>query len=269
LSEGYTVFCNVSHGENTSETAETPRPYQVEHFNEKFRNSSKHFCVFCVYWLRGVCMTPNLSSTMDLPMDPGSLQGTAIKARYLRFGPFCIDQHRQQVSRSGVRIRLQGKVYQVLIVLLQKQGEVVTREELKQALWPADTHVNYDANVNTTVNKLRQALGESTEKPLYIETIPRKGYSFISTAEYSDVPYPAISGKLAESGLVNSGGSGESSDAGVPRSKRWLTVIIIGLILAGMLLGAGAATYWISHFAPQLRHSALQKANCGSAGNAC
>jgi hypothetical protein len=70
-------------------------------------------------------------------MDPAFLQGTAIKARYVRFDRFCIDQHRQQVSRNGARIRLQGKVYQVLIVLLQKQGEVVTREELKQALWSA------------------------------------------------------------------------------------------------------------------------------------
>src|ERR1700740_56270 len=130
---------------------------------------------------------------MDICMDADLLQETSIEARYVRFGPFCIDQHRQQVSRNGVRLRLQGKVYQVLIVLLHKQGEVVTREELKQALWPADTHVIYDANGNTTENKLRQALGESTEKPKYIETIPRKGYSFISTAEFSTSPFPAAS----------------------------------------------------------------------------
>ena len=214
-------------------------------------------------------MTPNFSSTMDLPMDPGLLRGTSIKARYVRFGPFCIDQHRQQVSRSGARIRLQGKVYQVLIVLLQKQGEVVTREELKQALWPADTHVNYDANVNTTVNKLRQALGESTEKPVYIETIPRKGYSFISTAEFSETPLPAISGNLPESETPNAASCGESSHTQAPRSNKWFTVIIVGLILAGMLLGAGVATYWISHFAPQLRHSALRKAPRSAGSNAC
>ena len=215
-------------------------------------------------------MTPNLGSTMDLPMDPGLLQGNSIKARYVRFGPFCIDQHRQQVFRNGARLRLQGKVYQVLIVLLQKQGEVVTRDELKQALWPADTHVNYDANVNTTVNKLRQALGESTDKPQYIETIPRKGYSFISTAEFSDAPFPAATpGKLPGAEAASPGSPGESTGADVPRSNRWLTVVIVGLILAGMLLGAGVATYWISHFAPQLRHSALQKAKCGSASNAC
>src|ERR1700747_1506709 len=136
-------------------------------------------------------MTPNFSSTLDPAMDPGFLQEAPIKARYVRFGPFCIDQHRQQVSRSGARIRLHGKVYQVLIVLLQKQGEVVTREELKQALWPADTHVNYDANVNTTVNKLRQALGDSSENPVYIETIPRKGYCLIVPAEFANLPVVA------------------------------------------------------------------------------
>ena len=203
-------------------------------------------------------------------MDPGLLHGTSVKARYVRFGPFGIDQQRQQVSRNGARLRLQGKVYQVLIVLLQKQGEVVTRDELKQALWPADTHVNYDANVNTTVNKLRQALGESTDKPLYIETIPRKGYSFISTAEFSDVPFVVAAPAGAQTGgSGKSAGASEVAATDSPRTKRWLTVIIVGLILAGMLLGAGVATYWISHFAPQLRHSAAKNANCVPSSNAC
>jgi len=194
-------------------------------------------------------------------MDSGLLQDPPNKARYLRFGPFHIDQQRQQVFRGSTRLRLQGKVYQVLIVLLQKQGEVVTRDELKQALWPADTHVNYDANVNTTVNKLRQALGESTDKPLYIETIPRKGYSFIGTAEFSDVPFPVTTAPKSQgSGSVVAGDSAQESPDGTPRSNKWLTVIIVGLILAGMLLGAGASTYWISHFAPQMRHSAVKTA---------
>jgi len=202
-------------------------------------------------------------------MDPGLLQGTSSKARYVRFGPFCIDQQRQQVSRNGARLRLQGKVYQVLMVLLQKQGEVVTRDELKQALWPADTHVNYDANVNTTVNKLRQALGESTDKPLYIETIPRKGYSFISTAEFSDVPLLAAPEGAQTGAPARSADSSGLAAADSPRTKRWLTVIIVGLILAGMLLGAGVATYWISHFAPQPRHSAAKNADCLPSSNAC
>ncbi|HEY1422594.1 MAG TPA: winged helix-turn-helix domain-containing protein [Candidatus Acidoferrum sp.] len=199
-------------------------------------------------------MNSNFGSAAQPAMDTASPQGSANNARYVRFGPFYIDQRRQQVFRSGSRLRLQGKVYQVLMALLQKQGEVVTRDELKHALWPSDTHVNYDANVNTTVNKLRQALGESTEKPLYIETIPRKGYSFISSAEFSEQPFPAavlVDSEQAAGSAVPGG----TEDSNPPSSSKWRSIIIVGLILVGMLLGAGVATYWISHFAPQIRHS--------------
>ena len=119
----------------------------------------------------------------DPLMDHQYLSEFATSPRYLRFGPFSVDRQRQQVYRDGGKLRLQGKVYQVLLVLIEKQGEVVTREQLRQALWPADTHVNYDANVNTTVNKLRLALGDSPEQPAYIETIPRLGYCFVGPVE--------------------------------------------------------------------------------------
>ncbi len=192
-------------------------------------------------------------------MDSDFLQDAIRSARYLRFGPFSIDQQRQQVCRNGIRLRLQGKVFQVLMVLVHKQGEVVSREELKQALWPADTHVNYDANVNTTVNKLRQALGESTEKPLYIETIPRKGYSFIGTAEFSDVPFPVMTIEKMPAAESNDSANDQQSAPGSPsQPKSWITILIVVLILAGMLIGAGVATFWISHFAPRIRHSARQ-----------
>src|SRR5271154_7296949 len=136
------------------------------------------------------CMTPNVISTMDTGMDERLNFAPASGPRFLRFGPCQVDQQRQEVTKNGSRLKLQGKVYQVLVALLDKPGEVVTREELRQRLWPADTHVNYDANVNTTVNKLRQALGDSSEKPLYIETIPRRGYCFVMQPEMSDHPAP-------------------------------------------------------------------------------
>jgi len=170
--------------------------------------------------------------------------------RYIHFGPFRIDQQRQEVSRNGSRLKLQGKVYQVLMALLEKPGEVVTREELRQRLWPAETHVNYDANVNTTVNKLRQALGDSSDKPLYIETIPRRGYSLLTQPEITDkpgLPTPLLSAP-PEHG--DSSVSTATPSAGVSRSDFWVAVGIIGLILAGMLLGAGITQLWIRHFAP-------------------
>jgi DNA-binding winged helix-turn-helix (wHTH) protein len=199
-------------------------------------------------------MALNIIPSVDPLMDTDSLQEIASIARYVRFGPFHIDRQRQQVYRGGNKLRLQGKVYQVLLVLIHSQGEVVTREQLKQALWPADTHVNYDANVNTTVNKLRQALGESTDKPTYIETIPRRGYSFIGTAEFSHAPFP----RQAESALTDDAQAAAAESSAwkaqnADSSKKWLTLVIIGLILVGILLGAGVATLWIAHFNPELR----------------
>jgi len=167
----------------------------------------------------------------------------------VRFGPFHIDQQRQQVFRNGTPLRLQGKVYQVLIVLLQKQGGVVTREELRRALWPAGTHVNYEANTNTAVNKLRQALNESTNGLRYIETIPRRGYSFAGAAEFSETPSPAIKQANAEtSETSDTSPDQEARKRDASRSGKLPTMILVALIL-GMLLGATAATYWISHFA--------------------
>jgi DNA-binding winged helix-turn-helix (wHTH) protein len=191
--------------------------------------------------------------SMQEPDEPTTSERTLLSSgRYVLFGPFRIDQQRQEVTRNGVRLKLQGKVYQVLLTLLEKPGEVVTREELRMRLWPADTHVNYDANVNTTVNKLRQALGDSSDKPLYIETIPRKGYCLLVQPEVSD--------KSPHSQFAPSEPSADSAQkstrslGGLAFSKSdvWIVLGVIGLILAGMLLGAGITRLWISHAAPML-----------------
>lgn len=193
-------------------------------------------------------MGTNLSSTLEPAMAAGPGRIVGLSSRYIRFGPFQIDQQRQEVSKNGVRLKLQGKVYQVLLALIEKQGEVVTREELRYRLWPADTHVNYDANVNTTVNKLRQALGDSSDKPLYIETIPRKGYCLLVPSETAESPIavPVTQPAPSATGLESDGPEAEKP---ADPLNVWTTVGIIGLILAGMLLGAGIAKLWIAHFA--------------------
>jgi DNA-binding winged helix-turn-helix (wHTH) protein len=165
--------------------------------------------------------------------------------RYIQLGPFQIDQQRQEVTKQGERLKLQGKVYQVLMALLEKPGGVVTREELRQKLWPAETHVNYDANVNTTVNKLRLALGDSSDEPVYIETIPRKGYSLLVHPKVSATPKPVVPQvPRAENASQTSFADGKST------ANIWIIIGVIGLILAGMLLGAGLTRVWISHVAP-------------------
>src|ERR1700747_13601 len=134
----------------------------------------------------GRLMLPEVISMREQEEPTTSERVLLTSGRYVHFGPVRIDQQREEGTRNGSRLKLQGKVYQALLTLLEKPGEVVTREALRFRLWPADTHVNYDANVNTTVNKLRIALGDSSDKPLYVETIPRKGYCLLVQPEISD-----------------------------------------------------------------------------------
>jgi TolB-like protein/DNA-binding winged helix-turn-helix (wHTH) protein/Tfp pilus assembly protein PilF len=97
----------------------------------------------------------------------------------LRFEVFEVDLCSGEVWKHGVRVRLQDQPFQVLRVLLERPGQIVTRDELKQTLWPADTFVDFDDGLNTAVKKIRELLGDSAERPRYIETIPRRGYRFV------------------------------------------------------------------------------------------
>jgi DNA-binding winged helix-turn-helix (wHTH) protein len=200
-------------------------------------------------------MTPNVISTMDTGMDERLNFAPPSGPRFLRFGPFQVDQQRQEVTKNGSRLKLQGKVYQVLVALLDKPGEVVTREELRQRLWPADTHVNYDANVNTTVNKLRQVLGDSTDKPLYIETIPRKGYCLVVPSEASNTPAAPLAPEAGPENTPAIAVPVLTEKSVSARSGFWIPLSVVGLILAGMLLGAGITitTLLINHFAQATR----------------
>jgi cholera toxin transcriptional activator len=110
-----------------------------------------------------------------MPIPPG--------ARVVRFGIFELNLTAAELRKSGVRIRLQEQPFQVLSLLLQRPGEVVTREELRQQLWPADTFVDFDHSLNTAVNKLREALGDSASAPRYVETLAKRGYRFIAPVE--------------------------------------------------------------------------------------
>src|SRR6266849_2605119 len=97
-----------------------------------------------------------------------------------RFGVFEVDVRAGEVRKQGVRIKLQEQPFHVLTVLLQRPGEVVTREELRNQNWPPDTFVDFDNSLNTAINKLREALGDSADSPRFIDTLPRRGYRFIA-----------------------------------------------------------------------------------------
>src|SRR5215813_10567740 len=100
-----------------------------------------------------------------------------------RFGPFELSERDGEVRKHGVRIKLQEQPFRVLLELLANAGMLVTREELRQKLWPADTFVDFDVGLNTAIKRLRDALSDTAESPRYIETLPRRGYRFIAQVD--------------------------------------------------------------------------------------
>lgn len=104
-------------------------------------------------------------------------------SRIVRFGVFQLDCSAGELSKSGVKLRLQGQPFQILLLLVDRPGEVVTREELQQKLWPSDTFVDFDHSLNTAINKVREALGDSASSPRYVETLARRGYRFIAPVQ--------------------------------------------------------------------------------------
>src|ERR1700721_3065677 len=109
------------------------------------------------------------------PMNPPASSG-----RKLRTGLFEIDLASGQLRKNGRRLPLQEQPFRVLAMLLERPGEVVTRQELQARLWPSDTYVGFDEGLNTAIRKLRTAFGDSAANPRFIETLPRRGYRFIA-----------------------------------------------------------------------------------------
>ncbi len=130
----------------------------------------------------------------------------------IRFAEFEVDPRAGELRKLGVKIKLQEQPFQVLAMLLEHPGEVVTREELQQRIWPADTLVDFENGLNKAINKLREALGDSAENPRFVETLPRHGYRFIASI---DRVVEQQRGHLARGGHV-----------GVPpQSRRWLAAV--------------------------------------------
>jgi DNA-binding winged helix-turn-helix (wHTH) protein len=101
----------------------------------------------------------------------------------IRFGIFEVDLQSGELRKQGYKVKLQEQPFQVLVMLLERPGEVVTREELQKKLWPADTFVDFERGLNRAINKLREALGDDADSPRFIETLPRRGYRFVAPVE--------------------------------------------------------------------------------------
>src|SRR5712691_6300631 len=103
-----------------------------------------------------------------------------------RFGLFEVDSRTGELRKQGRRLKLRGRPFDMLVLLLARRGDVITREELRQQLWPADTFVDFDHGLNSAMNRLREALGDAAENPRFIETLPKRGYRFIAPIHVVD-----------------------------------------------------------------------------------
>ncbi|MGA7522051.1 MAG: winged helix-turn-helix domain-containing protein [Acidobacteriaceae bacterium] len=176
----------------------------------------------------------------------------------VRFGLFELDLRTRQLTRNGARIRLPQQPIQILSMLLERPDEIVTREELRRRLWPSDVFVDFDHGLNKSIQKLRDALGDSPVSPRYIETIPRVGYRFIAPANGArgilelkseteiahpqNVPAPSPGGRIAEN-----------------RRARWLlpAAFIGGVGICVVLAFGGLAFYRSRHRSPQVTYTQL------------
>jgi TolB-like protein/DNA-binding winged helix-turn-helix (wHTH) protein/tetratricopeptide (TPR) repeat protein len=158
------------------------------------------------------------------------MQGPAQSPRSVRFGGFLLNLRTGELKRNSHCVRLQDKPFQILTALLERPGDLVTREELRQRLWPADTFVDFDHSLNNAVNRLRETLHDSSESPRFIETLPKLGYRFIATVE------PA---QEAQESLATAGAQGPTS----PEPRRRLRAsILTGAVV--VLLAVAAGVWW-------------------------
>jgi Tol biopolymer transport system component/DNA-binding winged helix-turn-helix (wHTH) protein len=157
-----------------------------------------------------------------------------------RFGVFEVDAHGGELRRAGVPLKLREQSFQILLTLLEHPGEIVTREELRRRLWPSNTFVDFDHSLNTAMMKLRDALGDSTDAPIYIETIPRHGYRFIapvlaeSTRSSADAPpRPVIPTQTGETDAPS-----QSASRAARRLNR-LSAVTLTCLLSVLIAAAG------------------------------
>ena len=147
-------------------------------------------------------------------------------AKIVRFGVFEVDLTAGELRKSGSKVRLQEQPFQLLAYLLTRSGEVVTRDELREKLWPADTFVDFDHSLNTAINKVREALGDSASSPRFVETLARRGYRFLGPVDRVGVV--RIDEDLASSASTDS--STIDPELEIPLPRRGVIRSLFGLV---------------------------------------
>jgi DNA-binding winged helix-turn-helix (wHTH) protein len=169
----------------------------------------------------------------------------------ISFGPFDANLHTQELRKHGLPLRLPSQSFQILKILVVKPGQLVTREELQEALWPSDTFVDFEHGVNAAVSRLREVLGDSADSPQLIETLPRRGYRFIGTiTKQPDVPsVPVESGEIAAESSAP-----VPAKAGTDDRLNWLKIGVRIVVVAACVF---AAVFAYLRLRPRAEQAAL------------
>lgn len=161
-------------------------------------------------------------------------------APVLRFDKFELDLCAGELRKRGVKLRLQGQPLQVLAILLQSPGSLVTREELRNQLWPADTFVDFDHSLHNAIARIRETLGDSAQTPTYIETLPRRGYRFIAPVE--EVPPASVPTENGEQ--ANEAVAPAIPAAPQPKRRTGLVIIPLLTVIACCVMALAAWVAW-------------------------
>jgi DNA-binding winged helix-turn-helix (wHTH) protein/Tol biopolymer transport system component len=185
--------------------------------------------------------------------------GRMADVAHYRFGTFDLDVKSGELRRNGVKIRLQEQPFQVLRKLLEGRGELVTREDLQGALWPADTFVDFETSLNTAIKRLREALGDSADLPVFIETVPRRGYRFLAPVQEEFKG----NGKVIE---IDNAEAATPTEKGLARGKRKRRAMLVMAICAAVI-AMPAIGWYLPHAAPRVTDSAQYTYDGVSKGN--
>jgi Tol biopolymer transport system component/DNA-binding winged helix-turn-helix (wHTH) protein len=183
-------------------------------------------------------------------------------SRIFRFSTFEVNLHTGELRQRGQKVKLQEQPLQVLAALLERPGEMVTREELRGKLWPADTFVDFDHSLNAAIKRLRDALGESADTPIFIETLARRGYRFIGNVEITTATPPALSDLEGlkpdtETGRIPTKVSPTSASG--PWARKWqfveaaLAIVVVASMAVGWLLWRQASRSKLSQASATLQ----------------
>jgi DNA-binding winged helix-turn-helix (wHTH) protein len=161
----------------------------------------------------------------------------------LAFGPFELNASTGELRKRGIRVRLSGQPFQILVLLVTHPGEVVTREQFREHIWSDGTFVDFEAGLNAAMAKLRRALGDSAENPRYIETVPRRGYRFFASVDL--LPSEEVANAAVPDATAPRASSPQTSaSVDLPDTKglsfwRWFAITVACIVLSA------AAAWWL------------------------